>query len=171
MGASYFWDGKLSHSKLYPTLRMDVTSMWHHDTSLLALSDSTVPFCSRAHLFPSNFISHWSDFYLFHWGNVLLGGELQIDAKKVWILKILRAPSMWNLRVCLWLYTIRYGQLQWTRLHCTNSGMKIFSFSADFSFFSKQNLRSCLSFQPNLSYFIMVSCFFSAFFEHFQCFF
>ena len=39
----------------------------------------------------------------FLWGNVLHRGELQIDAKKKSkILKFLRAPSIWNLGVCLY---------------------------------------------------------------------
>ena len=48
--------------------------------------------------------------------------------------------------------------------------LKIFSFSADFSFFYCSNLRTFFYFQPNLSYFTLISSRFFSFFEHFQCF-
>ena len=48
--------------------------------------------------------------------------------------------------------------------------LKIFSFSADFSFFCCSNLRTSFYFQPNFSYFTLISSCFSAFLSIFSVF-
>ena len=50
------------------------------------------------------------------------------------------------------------------------SDLKMFSFSADFSFFCCSNLRIIFYFQPNFSYFTLISSCFSAFLSIFSVF-